>query len=491
MNYLFLILIIFNYFLSSIHSIAQVSATVLSQLKNNESLIDCLIQLTPPNIESLTNDPENIITTLKSHSNESQKKLKLYLQKQQGLGNLNYLQSYYISNTIAIKAKPELIEQLMSYPGIKEISTNRKFKAGIGNLPNIDNSKAIESDDWTGGVHWSIKYINATGMKRNVLERASKLIYGNADTGVEYTHPALFTNYMGNKNGQLSHDYSWWDANKQLNKTRPNGICGINSLFPCDDNNHGTHTMSTVVGQFGLGVSPTTLWIACKNMDQNFGSPESYLGCLQFFIAPTDLNGNNPKPELRPHVIGNSYGCPPEEGCSRTTFGIAMKALKKAGIFLSVSAGNEGSLGCSSMTSPPAIDPSAFSVAANGYLTLDRPSFSSMGPVLERKIAIDVTAPGVNITGAIRGGKYSAFQGTSMAAPHVSGAALLIMAACPHLERKVELIENLLRETATANFPKLGCGGDTSNSLPNNEYGYGIINVKKAIDKCSLENNNH
>ena len=65
-----------------------------------------------------------------------------------------------------------------------------------------------------------------------------------------------------------------------------------------------------------IGVAPGAKWIGCRNMDQGVGTPATYTECFQFFIAPTDLNGQNPNPTLRPHVMNNSWGCPPSEGCA-------------------------------------------------------------------------------------------------------------------------------------------------------------------------------
>ncbi|KAI9290588.1 hypothetical protein K502DRAFT_353843 [Neoconidiobolus thromboides FSU 785] len=71
-----------------------------------------------------------------------------------------------------------------------------------------------------------------------------------------------------------------------------------------------------------------------------------------------------------------------------------------------------------------------------------------------------------------------------MASPHVSGAALLVIAGCPHLSRKVDLIAKVLHQSATPVLPKVKCGKDTDKSIPNNEYGYGVINVGKALKIC-------
>lgn len=53
-------------------------------------------------------------------------------------------------------------------------------------------------------------------------------------------------------------------------------------------------------------------------------------------MAPTDLAGRNPNPDLRPHAIGNSYGCPRSERCEPNTLKDACDALRAAGVFMSV-----------------------------------------------------------------------------------------------------------------------------------------------------------
>ncbi|KAI9292726.1 subtilisin-like protein [Neoconidiobolus thromboides FSU 785] len=410
------------------------------------------------------------------------------LQAAQESGEVKYYKSYYITNTIAVSSKKDMINEIEQLDNVEEISSNRKFLVK-GSNSNVNNEAIVLNEvNWTGDTsHWSIDYINASNISNSARRNAAELRYANADTGVQYDHPALVSNYLGAlPDGTFDHNYFWWDANKKANSSRPNSKCGINSPVPCGDDDHGTHTMSTVVGSLNLGISPTTKWMACKNMDNNFGSPESYLGCLQFFLAPTKLDGTDPKPELRPHVIGNSYTCPPSEGCSSTTFQYALKALKMAGILMSVSAGNSGADGCGSIQYPPAIDPNSFTVGALNYNSDGRAYFSSMGPVPSRinLSGLDIMAPGVNITGAALGSSYKSLAGTSMASPHVSGAALLIMAACPHLERKVDEVEILIRKTATPLYSKLGCGGDIGTTYPNNEFGYGKINVGKAIEMC-------
>jgi serine protease AprX len=77
--------------------------------------------------------------------------------------------------------------------------------------------------------------------------------------------------------------------------------------------------MGTIIGDDGganqIGVAPGARWIGCRNMEQGAGTPATYSECFQWFMAPTDRQGNNPQPALAPDVINNSWTCPPDEGC--------------------------------------------------------------------------------------------------------------------------------------------------------------------------------
>src|SRR5205085_4804963 len=96
-------------------------------------------------------------------------------------------------------------------------------------------------------------------------------------------------------------------------------------------------------------------------------------------IAPTDLNGNNGNPALRPHVLNNSWGCPASEGCTtRAELETIVNNTQAAGILVEVSAGNSGSA-CSSVTDPAAIYSASFSTGAID-ISNTLAGFSSRGP---------------------------------------------------------------------------------------------------------------
>ena len=58
-----------------------------------------------------------------------------------------------------------------------------------------------------------------------------------------------------------------------------------------------------------IGMAPDAKWIACRNMNNGFGVVPTYMDCMQWFIAPTDINGANPDPSKAPDVVNNSWGC--------------------------------------------------------------------------------------------------------------------------------------------------------------------------------------
>ena len=147
-----------------------------------------------------------------------------------------------------------------------------------------------------------------------------------------------------------------------------------------------------------IGVAPGAKWIGCRNMNQGVGTPATYTECFQFFMAPTNLQGQNPDPTLRPHVMNNSWTCPPGEGCAANTLQQIVENTTAAGIFVEASAGNGGS-NCSTVQDPPAIYAASYSTGALITGTNQVVSFSSRGPVTvdgSNRIKPDIVAPGAS-----------------------------------------------------------------------------------------------
>jgi len=197
-------------------------------------------------------------------------------------------------------------------------------------------------------------------------------------------------------------------------------------------------------------------------------------------VAPTDLNGNNADPTKAPHVIGNSYGCPPDEGCSDNSLLEAVTNVLKAGIFMSVSAGNSGS-GCSTITDPPATDKGVCTVGALARSSNTIASYSSRGPIKNLGIGPTLVAPGSSVTSAYPTNRYVALSGTSMASPAITGAIPLLWQSDPTLVRNIENTITRLSQTCQP-IPFSACG---SSGVPNNVYGAGLLNIYAAVERSS------
>ena len=301
--------------------------------------------------------------------------------------------------------------------------------------------------------------------------RGEGVVVGQSDSGADVYHPVLKENYRGNVGG---HDYNWFDP--------WNG-----EPAPYDDGGHGTHTLGTVVGQHGIGIAPGATWFACMNLDRNLGNPALYLDCMQFMLAPFPHGGDpfvDGDPTRAADVLNNSWGCPEIEGCDPNALLYAANNLRAAGIFVVVSAGNDGP-NCSTVNAPLSLYDSVFSVGAvdrRGNVT----EFSSRGPVTvdgSGRIKPDIVAPGRDIFSSLPGNTYGALEGTSMAGPHVAGAVALLWSADPSLIGDIDRTEQILIETAQPyeGSTSLGCfeGG-----TPNTGYGYGLVDVYEAVKEA-------
>jgi subtilisin family serine protease len=230
-------------------------------------------------------------------------------------------------------------------------------------------------------------------------------------------------------------------------------------------------------------MAPGAKVIGCRNMDQGWGSPATYLECFDFFLAPYPVNGTPAQgdPGQAPDVTNNSWSCPGDEGCNAQTLWEAVRVQRAAGIMTVVAATNDGALGCSSIAEPPAIYAEAYTVGALDTGTDAIAKFSSRGPVTidgSYRRKPDISAPGTDTRSSTRDGGYGFSSGTSMAAPHAAGAVALLWSAHPAYRNEITLTELLLNQSAR-HISSTACG---SSDWPNNTFGYGQLDVAAAVN---------
>jgi subtilisin family serine protease len=394
-------------------------------------------------------------------------------------------QSFHVVNAIAVKDADEaLISQLAQHPAVDYLQEDNP-------IPLTDYQRADTPPANSRTPEWGLVKIGVPEVWNMGVTGEGVTIAGQ-DTGYDWTHPALQATYRGWDGSVADHNYHWHDAIHELHPNNPpeENPCGVNSPEPCDDHSHGTHTMGTMTGEAPdeqIGVAPGANWIACRNMERGFGTPSSYIECFEWFLAPTDLNGENPDVSKSPHVINNSWACPEFEGCNPDNFNtmqIVVDNLKASGVVVVVSAGNSGNE-CSTINAPASIFENSFTVGASDQVD-SLAGFSSRGPVLvdgSLRMKPNVSAPGVGVRSSVLNGGYSSYSGTSMAGPHVAGVVALMISANPALAGQVEEIETILEQTAIPlNDKDDECDGTSGTDIPNPIFGYGRIDAFAAVN---------
>ena len=483
---LFLILQIFAFSITAqTNWESKVDPVIMDKVADGSSISFLILMKEQANVDGakllITKDAKAAYVYNEIHktAKKSQAGLKNYLKAKEVP-----FQSLQIVNVIKAKGNLDLIKSIAQRAEVKNIQDN----------PYAEFDGPVRLTEENGGaraVEWGIENINADDVWAMGYQ-GSGVVVGGQDTGYDWEHPALKKKYRGTKSdGTADHDYNWHDAIHDYNPLNDSlfNPCGLDVQFPCDDNRHGTHTMGTMVGSEGdneIGVAPESKWCACRNMDRGWGSPFTYLECFEWFVAPTDLNNENPDPTKAPHVIANSWGCPEIEGCNPMNFELlntAVKNLKAAGTVVVVSAGNDGRE-CNTIMNPASIFEASFTVGA--YRQNDTiANFSSRGPVIDSNgiLKPNITAPGVGVRSSVLNGEYNTFNGTSMAGPHVAGVVALMISANPELAGQVDIIEDIIESTARPMTSDEDCGNILGSEVPNHTYGWGRIDALAAVEK--------
>ncbi len=320
------------------------------------------------------------------------------------------VRSFWINNSIAFEATRPLLETLAGFSEVRSIEEDV-----TGRLPE----PVIEP--WpVPAATWNIEIVRADEVWEVFGLDGSGIVIGSLDTGFDPDHPAIADKWRGGDN-------SWFDF--------VNG-----SPTPHDGAGHGTHTIGTMVGgdgpgpfepDIGLAYGATFISGRIFDDDYSFELSDAFDGA-QWMLDPD----GEPSTNDFPHVISNSWGLGVDLA-EWPGYHTAILAWRAAGIVPVAAIGNNGP--DQATTGAPANYEYVIGVGAT-TLSDNLCSFSSRGPSPEGEAwpedrrKPELSAPGQSVPSCVPGGSYESWQGTSMAAPHVTATVALMLQADPGLE---------------------------------------------------------
>jgi subtilisin family serine protease len=404
---------------------------------------------------------QSVYDTLQKASEAAQSDVVAELKKQGA-----HYKTYWVTNAILVEGgTSDLATTIAGHSSVTEILKPAAFTLEKPAVvpPAAATPKATAA---AGSAEWGVRAINADDVWATGIT-GQGITVASLDTGVDGDHPALRAAYRGfdPATGTFDDNYNFYDSDDAC----PDGT------GPCDRNNHGSHTMGTMVGDGGegnqIGVAPGAKWIEANGCDSC--TDDAMIASAQWLLAPTATDGSAPDPAKRPHIINNSWGSntPTNEPFMEDI----IAAWDAAGIFSVWSNGNAGPE-CQTAGSPGSrtLTYSVGASSENGAIA----DFSSRGPGQDGEIKPNIAAPGVSIRSSIGDGTYASMDGTSMAAPHVAGAVALLWSAVPALVGDIESTRALLDETAH-NVDDTTCGGTADD---NPTWGEGQLDALALVN---------
>jgi subtilisin family serine protease len=336
-----------------------------------------------------------------------------------------------VANGFSVTLPSSELARLRALPGVRDVLPADSYEPQLASSPQQIGAPALWGQTLTTA---------GQGVKIGIID-------SGIDPGHPFFDPTEYTMPTGFPKGQQRFTTAKVIVARVF-APKSATAASARVAFSGEDSSHGTH----VAG------------IAAGNADTPTGqgrisgvAPRAYLGNYKVFVeTDSGLSPNANSPAIVAAIeaavedgmdVINFSGGEPEIEPSRDIVALALDAAAAAGVVPVVAAGNDYSdVGAGSVSSP-ASSPRAIAVGAveigGSPTTRAHAEFSSVGPTtVSLRLKPDVAAPGVDVLSSVSGGGWAEFSGTSMAAPHIAGAAALLRQR--HPEWTVEQLKSAL-----------------------------------------------
>jgi bacillopeptidase F len=382
------------------------------------------------------------ILLMKSDADFSNKQFKKILKSHKKKIN----RELWLINALSLKLPPHLINTFLNHPQVDHIDLDAVIKLS-GHTASTSNSPPT----------WNLDAVKATSLWNDGIV-GEGIVIASMDTGVDGQHPDLVSSWRGGTN-------SWFDPYSEYSQ-------------PHDGMGHGTQVMGVMVGGDAsgnsIGVAPGAHWVSVKIFRDNATATLSAIHSgFQWLLDPD----GDPSTDDAPDIVNNSWGSVSSPSTCDTEFHVDVDALKLAGIEVVFAAGNGGPFD-NSLYSPADYAEVVSVASVDEFMNVANTSSRGPSNCSTTGFYPNLAAPGVGIyTSDLSFGQgttlnpYAMVQGTSFAAPHITGIITLLKSAVPTASHND--IKNALYATAL----DLGAPG------PDDITGYGMVDVYQALLK--------
>ena len=304
------------------------------------------------------------------------------------------------------------VARFKNHPAVEFIEPDYVVRAdAVPNDPLFPLQWSLRNTGQQGGIVGAD--IDAVGAWDQVTG-SSQVIVAIIDSGVDWHHPDLAANIFTNP-GEIPANEIDDDGNGYIDDVHGFDFYNYDG-DPMDENGHGTHVAGIIgaVGNNGLGITGVAWRVQIL--------PAKFLGADGSGATSSAIAAIEYAVDMGAVVLNNSWGGGPPSEALRA----AILAANDAGALFVAAAGNDGANNDEYPHYPSSFHvPNMISVASSGR-TDARSEFSNYGPV-----SVDLAAPGSLILSTLPDGQTAVESGTSMAAPHVSGALALLKSRYP------------------------------------------------------------